>query len=168
MRRKKHSEFFPSVRIKLDWKAYFERFCEEHGEPVEHDGRLLFPDGWTYSATDYQGPERPPPDDPAEVSRLLRSYWSVRRDEVKKQLLALDVQLTDLDDLQRHKSLPLQRKTEEMDYGGEVPKVLFGSEEVSMTLGIMRERLAWLKEELALCENKMSEAREVEHETPSA
>jgi hypothetical protein len=72
---------------RVDWRLYFHDFCEAHGKfPMELDGKLVFPDGWSYSATDYMGPEWPPPADPREKFSLLLRYW-------KRRLLALDIEL---------------------------------------------------------------------------
>jgi len=82
-------------RVRLDWLAYFKKFVEAHGEPEEVDpvdteegitlySRLLFPDGWRYSNFDYQGPEFPPPDEPA-LSNLLLLYWRQRRSRLLKE-----------------------------------------------------------------------------------
>lgn len=73
-----------SLQLRLDWKAYFDAFCEKHGDPVEWGGRVLFPDGWTYSITSYQGPEYMPPEDPKALLRLQAEYWRVRYERIRE------------------------------------------------------------------------------------
>lgn len=65
----------PEVDFQIDWPEYFKEFCRVHGDPVQARGRLLFADGWTYSATDYAGPEYPPPAEPDKLLDLRRTYW---------------------------------------------------------------------------------------------
>lgn len=65
----------PEIDFQIDWPEYFKEFCRVHGDPVPARGRLLFADGWTYSATDYAGPEYPPPEEPDKLLDLQRTYW---------------------------------------------------------------------------------------------
>lgn len=71
------SKYFkgPDVDFQIDWPEYFKEFCRLHGDPVQARGRLLFADGWMYSATDYAGPEYPPPEEPDKLLDLRREYW---------------------------------------------------------------------------------------------
>lgn len=80
---------FPSLDI--DWRAYFLDFCNRHGgAPVLHGrDRLLFRDGWMYSAREYRGPEWRAPDDPKELRVLQLAYWTIRREEVRNYRLGL-------------------------------------------------------------------------------
>ena len=75
----------PEVNFRLSWRDYFLGFCGAHGEPVQAMGRLLFPDGWSYSSTDYKGPEWPPPAGAEQLAELLRAYWDGRLAEVERQ-----------------------------------------------------------------------------------
>ena len=97
---------FP-LAVRLDWRAYFLEFLEAHGNnPVEHQGRLLFADGWSYSSTDYAGPETPPPDNVIELADLQRVYWTKRRELVRREL----ARLRPLANLQRSRALPLKHR----------------------------------------------------------
>lgn len=83
------------ANITLDWRAYFLDFMRVHGgDPVENEGLLLFQDGYRYSNSDYQGPEYRPPDDPRELFRLQRVYWTRRarmlRDEINRVMRILE------------------------------------------------------------------------------
>lgn len=134
--------------MSLDWKAYFIEFCRVHGEPVEHEGRLLFRDGWTYSRTDYQGPEWPPPADHAELDGLVRRYWQLRLSTVKTALENLLAKRKELTDLKAVKSLPLQQVTTDPE-GRRAYKRLD-------TAGL-DTRIGWLAEDVAECETRLTE-----------
>src|SRR5262245_41862310 len=70
----------------VDWRAYFLAFMEVHGKnPVEVNGKLLFPDGWQYSRNNHAGPEYPPPADPDQHRGLRIVYWKKRREIVETQ-----------------------------------------------------------------------------------
>jgi len=94
------------LSIRVDWKAYFRAFCQEHGHPIEIGGRLLFPDGWMYSATDYKGPEWPP-EDSDRAKALRRVYWKRRRRSIRQELMELKTTLQDLETMNQVKSAPL-------------------------------------------------------------
>lgn len=75
---------------KLDWATYFQRFCEAHGgNPVEIGGKLVLPDGWSYSCTSHKGPEWPPPQDPVARAALIAAYWAERKGIVGDELRLL-------------------------------------------------------------------------------
>jgi hypothetical protein len=78
----------PSERD-LQWRPYFLKFCEQHGDPVTVGPRLLYPDGFQYSSDSYSGPEWQPPDDPEELQRLVLMYWQVRRGGLQERLTQL-------------------------------------------------------------------------------
>lgn len=86
------SKYFkgPDVDFQIDWPEYFKEFCRLHGDPVQARGRLLFADGWMYSATDYAGPEYPPPVEPDKLEDLQRTFWEenlkIRRQMYQKAL----------------------------------------------------------------------------------
>lgn len=98
-------------RVRLDWRAYFARFCEAHGNnPVEHGGRLLFADGWRYSMTDHAGPEWPPPSG-ADFKELQRAYWNKRLALVEVERGRLQRTIGELQQLQDQRRVPLQQRT---------------------------------------------------------
>lgn len=72
----------------VSWRLYFQSFCEKHGQPITHpdERRLIFPDGWTYSARSHKGPEWAPPADPKERFELVRMYWRLRRVGILREL----------------------------------------------------------------------------------
>lgn len=73
------------LRFKIDWRASFMRFCREHGEPIEHEGRLVFGDGWSHSATDHRGPCWPPPEDVEKLAAIRKAYWTKRLEIVTRE-----------------------------------------------------------------------------------
>lgn len=100
----------PQVRMQLDWQAYYKRFAGLHGgSPIVYKGRQLFADGWGYSATDYAGPEYPPPKDKTELAKLQKVYWYTRWNRAKNELLVLEQRYAALKGLQSDKSAPLQQ-----------------------------------------------------------
>lgn len=110
-------------RIVRDWKAYFHKFMEVHGEPIKCDGRLLFGDGWGYSSTDYQGPEFPPPDDPKELRAIRLQYWTKQHAKLAAEQKALRDQIQTLTDWSATRSLPLQeRRSYPIEEGSRVYK----------------------------------------------
>lgn len=107
--------------IELDWDAYFIEFQMQHGgEPVIHQPtrRLLFRDGWMYSAVDTRGPEWEPPKDPPVLAQLLLDYWSTRRAIVWNRLESLRGQVAEFKEMQRLRSAPLQRRVVIVDENG--------------------------------------------------
>lgn len=100
---------------KISWRAYFRRFCAEHGgDPFEFKGWLLFRDGWRYSNATYRGPELAPcgcleqPCDCSKRKELSRVYWKLRRASVVRERRLLEMNLRTLEALQRDRSAPLQ------------------------------------------------------------
>jgi hypothetical protein len=56
------------LEVAVNWQELFMEFCRQHGgDPVFHDGRLLFQDGWTHSADNHRGPSWPPSTEPIEL-----------------------------------------------------------------------------------------------------
>lgn len=100
----------PKTKLHLDWKEYFKKFVEVHGEPVEWQGRLLFRDGWQYSSTRYQGPEYPPPRDPAGLKALKMTYWRLLHEKLTQEIRDLTGQIKMLSDWQNARSMPLQQR----------------------------------------------------------
>jgi len=108
------------MRIKLDWRAYFDRFVEVHGEPVEFDNYLLFHDGWRYGKLRYNGPELSPPEDERKLKALKRVYWTVLMSKLTKEAEELRQQVRGLEDWNNCTSLPLQQRvmiSTEDEYG---------------------------------------------------
>lgn len=91
----------------LDWHEYYLSFLQEHRDPVEYKGRLLFEDGWRYSALDEAGPEWPPPEDKGELRGLKIAYQRIRRGVVRTMAHTLRTRLRAIEGLQSGKSLPL-------------------------------------------------------------
>ena len=106
--RVKHDSPPSSSSVQLDWRAYYYRFVEEHGQPVPWKNRLLFPDGWTYSNVDYTGPEYPPPTDPEDLLALRVYYWGRKIVELEKKLRKARNEMEALRRLQQQRSVPLQ------------------------------------------------------------
>lgn len=94
---------------KIDWRAYWKEFQRAHGDyPVKYRGVLLFRDGWTYSASHYEGPEWPPPEDAHELKKLVRAYWLHHKREIRSLWWPKEQELRNLEQLQSVKSLSLQ------------------------------------------------------------
>jgi hypothetical protein len=142
----------PTPRVTLDWRAYFRAFCEKHGRfPLLYRGRLLFPDAWQYSATDHAGPEWPPPDDKAERVRLMRAYWKLRRNAVRKTLPAARARLDHLQELVATHDLPVLQRVTTWDPGagdGGAPV----SRVTEVDLEAARQHVAWLERDLLVCD----------------
>ena len=111
----------------LDWREYYLAFRQEHGDPVQYMGRLLFADGWRYSALDYAGPEWPPPEDEANLRGLKIAYWRLRRSVVSAKADTLQIKLRAISGLQSGKSisLPLKYYAKEMvpGFSGELKEL---------------------------------------------
>ena len=143
------------IRIRLDWKAYFVAFCQEHGEgPLFHRGRLLFRDGWTYSSTDYKGPEWPPPEDEEELLKLLLTYWTLRRSAVKKELVSEAIKLAQLKEATMVRSAPLQQSIPVTDGNGFRTG---GMAAIRLELFDFEKRVEWLEEDVKLCQNEIND-----------
>ena len=151
------------LNFKLDWQAYFRRFAGHHGgrhgNGVEISGRLVFEDGWAYSATSYQGPEWRPPADPAELRALLAAYWRERRGIVADELKLLVAGREALKDSLVKLSLPLMRRVRRYDetksHGD--PGWCYYDAVPLEDLAEFDERIAWLAADLEECETKIEE-----------
>lgn len=95
--------------VQLDWQAYFYAFQEKHGEAVQVNNRLLYADGYQYSAHDYAGPEWQPPSDLEQLRKLRVTYWQRRRSIVYNTLVNLRSEAEQLRLAQLGRSVPLQR-----------------------------------------------------------
>lgn len=108
--------------IELDWRAYFMGFQAVHGgEPIYYEPlkRLLFRDGWTY-ALDIRGPEWPPPSDPRQAKELIQEYWRLRRIIINTKLVGFKRTIADLEEIQKLRSAPIQRKVKTRDETGRI------------------------------------------------
>lgn len=123
--------------MNFDWRAYFQGFCDIHGEYVEVNDQLLFPDGWRYSNSNYEGPETPAPTDPNRLAALKRVYWKARKAKVATEARHLELTLQSLKEQQQSRSAPLHQETEDG------PQLI--------DFSAMQERLQWLKEDLLNC-----------------
>ena len=144
-------------RIRIDWRAYFESFREAHGRfPLLYKGRLLFPDGWTYSSTDHRGPEWPPPEDDEGLLALVITYWRLRRDAVKKELIVARDRLATLEELLRTKHLPLIQSTSMVDQ--ETGRTRTSSKPLDAEGA--RHRVLWLEDDLKECNLELGDEDE--------
>lgn len=140
------------LAVSLDWSAYFKNFKEVHGEPVLWKGKLLFPDGWTYSCKSREGPEWPPPAKPEQLHELQICYWLTRLSIVQAEFNTLQDMLINLRQLQASRSLPLQCSTSVYD------EELGSHRAVAVPLNldeIEHGRLAWLREDIAMCQDQL-------------
>lgn len=142
------------TNIELDWVGYFKEFTIAHGgSPVPYKGRLLFQDGWTYSSTDHQGPEWPPPNNEVELRELQRAYWDYRRQVTEQELHDRKCLQTYLDGLQNHKSMPLVQKVRVFD--DETQRTVIRS--VVVDMGAIESEITWITQQLAECQSKLEE-----------
>ncbi len=138
-------------KVQLDFKAYFLEFCKVHGEPVEYTGRLLYPDGWGYSLTEYEGPEFHPPLDNRELDILILNYWLIRRSNLHTLLLKCEHELKQLVDMQASHSLPLQQivRIQEGDRTRKHYKPL--------TTNTLEQKIDWIRLDLVECDKRLKE-----------
>ena len=143
---------------KLDWRAYFLAFCQFHGEPVEHNGRLLFADGWTYSLTDHSGPEWPPPEDLRELDILVTTYYLILERSLRVTLDKLIAARKSFDTVALSKSMPLQQVAfEEYERDGET-RVRKAAKQLDT--GSLDARIEWMRQDLAECQERLKELAE--------
>ena len=140
------------ARPREDWKAYYRSFCEAHGSfPMVDGNKLLFPDGWAYSSTSYEGPEWPPPEDGAERAALIRDYWRLRQEQTKEELLALEEHLRQMEIAQSSRSCPIMFKVVRRDpETGKREKVT-----QALDLDALRAQRDAIREDLELCEDML-------------
>jgi hypothetical protein len=106
----------PQLKVKLDWKEYYKKFSELHGGfPIIYKGRQLFADGWTYSATDYAGPEWEPPKDGKVLATMQKVYWYTRWNRARNELAVIIARANSMRNLQDLKSAPLQQVVVDRD-----------------------------------------------------
>ena len=139
------------LNFRLDWRAYFRRFCREHGgNPIDLGDVICLPDGWTYSRSRHEGPEWPPPPEPRLTALLVR-YWETRLGIVSQELTYLEHARLGLRDAMVQRSAPLMRKRRVKDEATD--KWSWSLEEVS--LDAMDHRLAWLRGDAEYCEEEL-------------
>lgn len=149
------SDTTPQISIEIDWEQYFKDFCEAHGKyPVVYSGVLLFPDGYRYSISDYQGPEYAPPSDKKELKTLQLIYWNRRLSIVDKEHKELDTYIRSVEDLQRRKSVPLKQR---QVFKNEDDQIVSKSNVIDLTY--IRKRLQWLAKDVDECRKMISELR---------
>jgi len=151
----------PSIR--LDWAAYFRKFCELHGEPVAHRGRLIFRDGYAYSSSNYEGPEWPPPEDSAELAALVRAYWQSRLRMVEAEIAQLKQTVQGLFEAQAGRSAPLQHTVSYVDDDGK-RRV----EAADVDRAALVERMKWLVDDARECQRALREQADERQEPPVA
>ena len=144
-----------SWNIEMDWEEYFLAFKNLHGgDPVFLGGRLLFQDGWGYSAIQVEGPEFPPPEDREQLRLLKLQYWRRRQSIVQDETARLNHILTSLRELQQVKSATLiQIKGVTGDDGIEKPERV----PLDLNTNTITGRLSWLKMDLARCNEIIEE-----------
>lgn len=153
MRKPKQTE--QRVQLRIDWRAYYREFCDAHGGiPVEHGGRQLFEDGWTYSLTDYRGPEWPPPADARELLALKIEYWNIRLKAVLAQRDRLAVLLRDVEQLMLRRSCPLQQRVTYVDEAGKRQ-----TQTGPLDVEPLRARHELFCDDVAYCEDKLNQLR---------
>lgn len=145
--------------VRLDWKAYFYEFCIVHGEPVIFkENRLLFRDGWMYSATDYEGPEFPPPHNNQELDALVLQYWTIRKSQLTTAVTKLHHQIKTAKDAQATRNIPLQQTTyiQDGDRRRRTHKPL--------DLSGIESRIQWIEADLIECEERLREIQQYHEE----
>lgn len=143
-----------AIKLTLDWPAYFRQFSETHmGTPVIYHGRQLFQDGWMYSASDYAGPEWPPPDDPMELKELIKAYWLIRVRKTRQVYKSLKENLDNLQAMQRARGVPLQAIVVYTDSENKRK-----TDRVPVDYAMLRQELAFVAQELLDSTDKLREA----------
>jgi hypothetical protein len=140
-------------QTKVDWQAYWLEFKKLHGEPVPYQGRLLFPDAWTYANNNYAGPEYPPPKrNPAAVRELAIAYWVIRKRIDTAELKVLVIKRHGLEQAQSQRSAPLQASGIAWDEEkGKAVRVTAG-----VDLSAIEGRIEWLAQDAADCRENLN------------
>lgn len=150
----------PKVRASVDWREVWLEFCRQHGgSPMFHKGRLLFGDGWQYSASDYRGPAQPPPEDPVALRNLLLVYWKRRRAAARLEMAKVHGDLTDYRALaERYPEMGwLKVRRHDPEIGGWQPV------DPHQYLESMEERTKLLEDDLKQTQERLEE---IEHGIP--
>lgn len=139
-------------QVSLDWRTYFNEFCTIHGgSPVVYRGKFLFRDGFSYSQTDYAGPEYGAPTDPKELALVQREYWQRRREILVHEHTILKTQLREYEEAQRVRSAPLQWTMAYFDQ--ETGKRVVKAAPVNFEL--IKEELQILADDIAHCDTQV-------------
>lgn len=139
-------------KLRVDWRAYFKEFMGAHGDPVKWGQRLLFRDGWQYSALDYAGPEFPPPIDLRELRQLQREYWKRRHLEVKAHYDVWKQQVDNLIQLSHQRgALPLSFRVRVYDEA----KARMITTNAPLDMPLVEQRLESLKQMLVEAEEQL-------------
>ena len=146
----------PTFKVELNWQAYYEKFKEKHGYPILYKGRLLFPDGWTYSATDYAGPEWCPPESPSVIADLRLDYWRIRLAMVMDEHGVLKRRLENLQRIQKDHDVQLQQRT--VHYNEEKKRRV--AEISDLDLATFQGRFDWLSADIQECNEHIEEIKE--------
>lgn len=144
------------MRIKLDWKAYFQAFMEVHGEPVVYQRKLLFSDGYRH-ALNYRGPEIKPPEDAAKRIELKIKYWELRLKIVRPEAEELESEIIALKAVARERSVPLRYVVQELDQN--TGKLVQVSKELN--IAAQEERLGWLLSDIKHAEMRIEVLKEI-------
>lgn len=149
--------------VRLDWPAYFDQFCREHGNwYVQYGDMLLFQDGWMHSSVDYAGPEFPPPTDSKKLNELLTFYWTRRLEIITAEHDALKKHIESLAHLQAAKNVKLQESQLVFahDEDGNIARDKNGMPMIHRNqFGVdwesKFERLKWLQNDTILCKENL-------------
>lgn len=142
------------LKVKLSWRKYWEKFKEEHGDPIEYNGYCLFEDGWRYALSDPAGPEYPPPENEKECLSLRIKYYELRLKMVESEYRMLLSDIKNLELLQQRFSLPLQQRTHYSERIEGETKIR--TEYFELDLQQIKEgRLKWLEEDIEECKSNL-------------
>ena len=144
----------PPVEVQIDWRAYWEEFKAQHGIPVEHNGRCLFPDGWQYGMDHYWGPECLPPENKQELEALQLAYWTTRKALVQRELTNLQRRLSNIQEYQSCHSLPIQQRTRFQTEGSD-GLLHWESRTEPLDLTGLEGRIGWLANDLEECDKEL-------------
>lgn len=142
-------------KIHLDWRMYFLEFCKSHGEPIEHNGVLIFRDGWGYSSTDYKGPEYPPPAELKTLDELVVRYWVLRRHTLRCKLVETQMHLQHYRELMESRSMPLQQVILSHNEDGTQRR-----DNKRVDLRGLEQKEGWLITDVAECDERLREIEE--------
>lgn len=143
----------PQQAVRLDWHAYFECFSAAHGgDPVPYQGRLLFRDGWMYSANDLAGPEWAAPKGRRDLDELVTAYWRSRLAMVEQERDELVRLVGNLRAFQETKSAPLQEVLEYWDTDQGRRTI----ERADLDFEALEERVDWLEVDIKECARQLN------------
>ncbi len=144
------------VPLRVDWRDYHERFKQQHGLWwVEHENRLLFPDGWSCASDDYAGPYWPPPADLDELEALMRVYWRRRYSIVTARRDSLEADIQYLRRVQRDMPLDLSVVRQTVVQGDDGTSFIVMREPQPVPWNDKVERLKWLINDAERCRREL-------------